>query len=447
MPDFIQRDESPDAKPESAQASQTETEHLPLATLSSTVEEDADEEDVESKLAYDSLMRHRKQRRRKKIIRAAIIVGIVAGVGITWWLSQKPGDGSVTGSSIPTATVTREDFEDAVSASGSVRPVSSVVVTPEVDGIIDQVYVQEGSVVNAGDTLFTVKNDSLDKAVKQAEIELKTAKNTTSASYTTYSNAYDAYYDGTGPEQAVYDTQSAYENAVLAQQTAQQNYDDAVAQAAKRTVTAPTAGSVVTMNAISGASLGSTGTAGTTGTTGSSLIQIADLSQMTVTVQINESDVSKIAVGQSATVTFSALPGVTLDATVTHVSTMSTTDAASGSTGIVTYGVDLLIPSPAAALKPGMTASVSIKLQSVPDALTVPSSALVQTSDSTYSVYVVTDAQTGEAEEREVSVVAKNSSTAAIEGSVSEGDLVQLVGYSSGSADGDVTTSSTAVAQ
>jgi len=101
----------------------------------------------------------------------------------------------------------------------------------------------------------------------------------------------------------------------------------------------------VTMNAISGASLGSTGTAGTTGTTGSSLIQIADLSQMTVTVQINESDVSKIAVGQSATVTFSALPGVTLDATVTHVSTMSTTDAASGSTGIVTYGVDLLIPS------------------------------------------------------------------------------------------------------
>ena len=58
MPDFIQRDESPDAKPESAQASQTETEQLPLATLSGTVEEGADEEDVESKLAYDSLMKH-----------------------------------------------------------------------------------------------------------------------------------------------------------------------------------------------------------------------------------------------------------------------------------------------------------------------------------------------------------------------------------------------------
>jgi len=473
MFDFIRKDENPDAKPEPSphdedavvrdgssiddvptvegsvddQATgEVETEQLPLATLSTTAKEDAGEEDVEARLAYDSLTRHRKQRRRKKIIRTAIIVGVVAGIGIAWWLSQKPDSGSTADSSIPTATVTRENFEDAVSASGSVKPVSSVVVTPEVDGIIDQVNVQEGSVVNAGDTLFTIKNDSLDKAVKQAEIDLKTAKNTTSASYATYSNAYDAYYSDTGTEQAVYDTQSAYENAVLAQQTAQQNYDNAVAQAAKRTVTAPTAGSIVVMNAISGSSLGSTGTSGSTGTTSGSLIQIADLSQMTVTVQINESDISKIAVGQSATVTFSALPGVTLDATVTHISTMATGDSSSGSTGIVTYGVDLLIPSPVAELKPGMTASVSIKLQSVPDALTVPSSALVQVGDSTYSVYVVTDAQTGAAEEREVTIVAKNTSTAVIEGNVSEGDLVQLLGYSSSSTGGDNTASAAAVA-
>ena len=93
-----------------------------------------------------------------------------------------------------------------------------------------------------------------------------------------------------------------------------------------------------------------------------------------------------------------------------------------------------------------MTASVSIKLQSVPDALTVPSSALVQVGDSTYSVYVVTDAQTGAAEEREVTIVAKNTSTAVIEGNVSEGDLVQLLGYSSSSTGGDNTASAAAVA-
>ena len=468
MFDFIRKDENPDAKPEPSphdedavvrdgssiddvptvegsvddQATgEVETEQLPLATLSTTAKEDAGEEDVEARLAYDSLTRHRKQRRRKKIIRTAIIVGVVAGIGIAWWLSQKPDSGSTADSSIPTATVTRENFEDAVSASGSVKPVSSVVVTPEVDGIIDQVNVQEGSVVNAGDTLFTIKNDDLDKNVKQAGIDLQTAKNTANSAYAAYSTAYDAYYNGTAEEQAADDAYATYENAALAQQTAQSNYDSAVAQAAKRTVTAPSAGSVVTMNAVSGASLGTGGTSGATA--GSPLIQIADLSQMTVTVQVNESDISKIATNQTATVTFAALPGVTLDATVTHISTMSSDGSSQGGTGIVTYAVDLLIPHPVAELKPGMTASVSIKLQSVPDALTVPTSALVQVDDSSYCVYVVTNAETGESEERDVTVVAKNASTAAIEGNVSEGDAVQLLGYSdtTGSSDGAVTVS------
>ena len=204
----------------------------------------------------------------------------------------------------------------------------------------------------------------------------------------------------------------------------------------------PSSGSVVTMNAVSGASLGTGGTSGTA--TGSPLIQIADLSQMTVTVQVNESDISKIAVDQAATVTFAALPGVTLDATVTHISAMSSDSSSQGGTGIVTYAVDLLIPHPVAELKPGMTASVSIKLQSVPDALTVPTSALIQVDDSSYCVYVVTNAETGESEERDVTVVAKNASTAVIEGNVSEGDAVQLLGYSDGSGSSDGTTSAAA---
>ena len=414
------------------------TTRMPLATIT-TKDGDASEEDVESKLAYDSLMRHRKQQRRKKVVRAVVIVAVLVVLGVVWYLNQKPTGSGTAGSTIPTATVTREDFEDAVSASGSVKPVSSVIVSPEVDGIIDQVNVQEGSVVNAGDTLFTIKNDELDKNVKQAGIDLQTAKNTANSAYSTYSTAYNAYYNGTGEEQAMNDAYSAYENAALAQQTAQSNYDSAVAQAAKRTVTAPSSGSVVTMNAVSGASLGTGGTSGTAA--GSPLIQIADLSQMTVTVQVNESDISKIAVNQAATVTFAALPGVTLDATVTHISTMSSDSSSQGGTGIVTYAVDLLIPHPVAELKPGMTASVSIKLQSVPDALTVPTSALVQVDDSTYCVYVVTNAETGESEERDVTVVAKNASTAAIEGNVSEGDAVQLLGYSdtTGSSDGAVT--------
>ena len=52
------------------------TERMPLATIAST-SDGAGEEDVEAKLAYDSLMRHRKQQRRKKIVRAVVIVAVL----------------------------------------------------------------------------------------------------------------------------------------------------------------------------------------------------------------------------------------------------------------------------------------------------------------------------------------------------------------------------------
>ena len=64
-----------------------------------------------------------------------------------------------------------------MSASGSIKPVSSTVVTPEVDGIIQDVRVAEGSAVDRGDRLFSVKNDELDKAVRKAAQQVKTAKN------------------------------------------------------------------------------------------------------------------------------------------------------------------------------------------------------------------------------------------------------------------------------
>ncbi len=54
-------------------------------------------------------------------------------------------------------------------ASDPSLPVSSTVVTPEVDGIIQDVQVSEGTYVHKGDKLFLlIKNDELDKAVRGA---------------------------------------------------------------------------------------------------------------------------------------------------------------------------------------------------------------------------------------------------------------------------------------
>ena len=411
------------------------------------------DEDVEARLAYESLMRHRKARRRKKIIAAGVVGGIVLVAAIAWGVVTSQANQAAEAPQIQTMPVFRGEFSESVQATGAAQPLSSVVVTPEVDGIIETVNVSEGSVVQEGDVLLTVRNDDLDRAVREAEIGVRSAQAGVTSAQESYNQTYKAYCagptyvdngDGTTtevPASATWaDVQQAaaqIDSAKLTLESAQQAHDQAVSQAAKRTVKAPSGGSVVVMNAVQGAALGAGAvTGGDGGTSGGALIQIADLSQMTVKVQVNEVDISRIAVGQAARVTFSALPDALLDAQVTRISTVSASDPSGYNYGVVTYDVELLIPNPVPELKPGMTANVEILLQHVPDALTVPVLALATDDGTSYYVYVMTDPETQACERRDVTVTAQSATNAALEGDLADGDLVVLDPYSVTASDG-----------
>lgn len=398
------------------------------------------EEDMEARLAMESLMRHRRARRRKELI-AGGIVGVIVLVGaVAWGISRFTGNaGGGDSSQLMTTFVDRGDFTEAVETSGAVKPVTSVVVNPEVGGTIESVNVAEGDTVQEGDVLLTVKNDELDKAIRDAEMGVRNAKLGVSQAQSAYATTLEAYntvvetpddrgsveYKHGAEASAVDSAAFAVESAKNSLSDAQEAYSIAVANAEKRTVRAPKSGSVVAMNAQIGASTDSAANAG-------GLIQIADLSQMTVKVQVNEVDISKVSVGQMAKVTFSALPGVELDAQVTRIATVASSgeDSSGHGGGVVTYDVSLPIPQPAAELKPGMTANVQIMLQSVPDTLMVPLSCVAMDEAGGSYVMVVTDYETGAAERRSVSVRASNQTTAAIEGDVDEGDKVLLDPYS-----------------
>lgn len=408
------------------------------------------DEDMEARLAMESLMRHRRARRRKKLIAGGIVGAIVLVGAIAWGVSKFTGNaGGDDAPQLMTTFVDRGDFTEAVEASGAAKPVTSVVVNPEVGGTIESVNVAEGDTVQEGDVLLTVKNDELDKAIRDAEMGVRNAKLGVSQAQSAYDAALDAYNktEGTQDEGENVVDYSDVDSAAFAVESArnslsdaQEAYNIAVANAEKRTVRAPKSGSVVVMNAQVGASTDSAANAG-------GLIQIADLTQMTVKVQVNEVDISRVSVGQMAKATFSALPGVELDAQVTRIATVagSGEDSHGYGGGVVTYDVSLLIPQPAAELKPGMTANVQIMLQSVPDTLMVPSSCVAMDEAGGSYVMVVTDYETGAVERRSVTVRAADQTTSAIEGDVSEGDEVLLDPYSAPDASMDADGGSTAV--
>ena len=230
--------------------------------------------------------------------------------------------------------------------------------------------------------------------------------------------------------------------ARAATQAAYDAYEQAAQKARDRTVRAPIDGTVISLgDATVGQQLGTapSGEGQTPAPASPSTgILLADLSQMTVAVEVNEIDITKIAVGQHGTVRFSALPGVESEAVVTEIATMSSGGGEGYYGGNVTYTVTLLIEQPDPQLKPGMTASVQIDVQYIPDALCVSTSALM-TDDGT-SYYVLVKEDNGEFVPQPVTVIAEGSTTAVIEGAIAEGDEVQISGGWSGEAGAEYET-------
>lgn len=370
--------------------------------------------------AYAALKARRAERRRRKLIHRGIAAGIIVvlvagGFAVNAALSQQPTDISA---GVVTDMATRGTFVDQVSAKGTLEPLSSTVVAPAIDGQIESVNVVAGQTVAAGDVLMTIKNDELGAAVdeaarnlKQAKANLASARSQAAAARQLAEAAPDGAASGSdsGAKDAVAAAQAAVESAQAA-------LDQANAKAALRTVTAPAAGSIVTMNAQVGANLAEQNAAGANS---GPLMQIADLSKMKVTVQVGEEDIAKIAADQAATVRFPAFPDLELAGKVTSIASIATAGTGSamsydGSTSSPTFAVGILIDAPDPRLKPGMTAEVTLITKQLDDVIMVPATALQSDDGTSYYVNVQTDAESGEVERRDVTVVAQNDDMAVI---------------------------------
>ena len=399
---------------------QDATETLPIINAAHAKQHDADLDDltdISDEEAYAKLKAKRAERRRKKLIRRGIAAGVVGAivliaVVVTLVINAQPAgtDGPVTD------MVTEGTFTTTVEAKGQLKPISASVVSPSVDGTVASINVQAGQTVNEGDVLMTIKNDELDRnvaeaqrAVAAAQEDLSNAQKALAASQAAPTTDNDA---GTASG-ATADT-SAVSSAQRNLASAQATLDQANAKAAERTVTAPSSGSIVELNAKVGATVTGGVVMGEGDTSGGKqCMQIADLSKMKVTVQVGEKDIAKIAVGQSANVTYPAFPDIVSQGTVTAIASVANSDSSYGS-GSVTFNVDILIEAPDARLKPGMTAEVSVVTEQLNDVVMVPTMALMTEDGENYYVNLATDSEGKETRRVKVTVVTQNDNEAVI---------------------------------
>lgn len=405
---------------------QDATETLPIISAADTKQPQTsldDSTDISDEEAYAKLKAKRAERRRKKLIRRGIAAGVVGAIALIAIVATLVINAQPQGASGPvTDMVTEGTFTTTVEAKGQLKPISSSVVSPSVDGTVDSINVQAGQSVNEGDVLMTIKNDELDRnvaeaqrAVAAAQEDLANAQKALASAQATPTTDVDGASAAAAGASAGYADTNTVSAAQRSLASAQANLDQANAKAAGRTVTAPSSGSIVELNAKVGATvtggmiMGESDTSG-----GKQCMQIADLSKMKVTVQVGEKDIAKIAVGQSANVTYPAFPDIVSQGTVTAIASVANSDSGSGSGGSVTFNVDILIEAPDSRLKPGMTAEVSVVTEKLDDVVMVPTMALMTEDGEHYYVNLATDSEGKKTRRVKVTVVTQNDNEAVV---------------------------------
>ena len=398
------------------------TETLPLITSVHTAQQNGTEQGgagISDDEAYAKLKAKRAERRHKKLVRRGIAAGIVGSIILIAIIVSVALNSQPQSAGGPVTDMVMEGtFTTTVEAKGQLKPISASVVSPSVDGTVAQINVQAGQTVNEGDVLMTIKNDELDSAVAEAQRAVAAAQEDLNNAQKALAAAQAVPAmdtDGTAVPTDTSADASAVSSAQRNLASAQATLEQANAKAAERTVKAPSSGSIVELNAKVGATVAGGVVMGEGDTSGGKqCMQIADLSKMKVTVQVGEKDIAKIAVGQSANVTYPAFPDIVSQGTVTAIASVANADASYGGSGSVTFNVDILIEAPDSRLKPGMTAEVSVVTEQLDDVVMVPTMALMTEDGENYYVNLATDDEGKETRRVKVTVVTQNDNDAVV---------------------------------
>ena len=324
---------------------------------------------------------------------------------------------------VETAQVDEITIVETVSATGKIQPEIEVKISSEVSGEIIALPIKEGQVVKKGELLVrinpdlytsgynrTVSNLSGTKsALSQADATFKEAKASYERSKTLYDKGIISKSDWdksiASYEVAVANKQSAYYQVQSANATVKEAKDNL----GRTTIYAPADGTISMLNVELGERV-----LGTQQMTGTEILRVANLNNMEVEVDVNENDIVKISVGDSANVEVDAYLKKEFKGIVTSISN----SASAGTTAdqVTNFKVKVRIvkesyqdllegkPDTYSPFRPGMTATVDIITKRKEKVIGVPISSIVMKSDTTSTKKYTVEEEEGD----ENKVKAKN---------------------------------------
>jgi HlyD family secretion protein len=320
---------------------------------------------------------------KRKIVWIAVIVVAVAGASggyFVWKRGPKPKE-------IQTGKVERQDLQAKVSANGKVQATKKVDISATVPGQVVHLAVREGDKVKKDQFLLQLDSVNYRAGAKSSEFSMQALlKDLDSARF----NAEQAKDDLKRAEQnnaagilSAADVQRARTNASTAGaallaseqrvEQARAMLESAQNSLSKTTIRSPMDG-IVTAKRIEEGEVAVIGIQNQPGTV---LLTISDMSVVEAEMEIDETSIPAVALGQAARVHVDAYPNKTFDGIVTEVGNSPINAAQGVLNEAIKFKVKVQIKNPPDGIKPGLSVQADILTGFRPKVLTVPLQALV----------------------------------------------------------------------
>ena len=334
--------------------------------------------------------------RKKVAIIVLVVLVLGAVVGANLYFKRD------TGSRVTAEDIRARDLEALVSASGKIQPKRKVDVSANTTGRVTRLAVEEGQRVKAGQFLLEIDPRSLAGQLERGEASVAAARSSLDQAHTAVETAkvnlelarqtlkrqQDLWKDGLTTKETLEraqndvavresDLKSRQQEILTGEQRIRQ--EEASLSTTKYNmnqviITAPMDG-LVTRRSIEE---GETAVLGTMNNAGSVLLTIADMSLLEAEVEVDETEIPSVAVGQTAKVMIDAVPNRTFKGHVTEIgnSPIQTGTQNTGQRQATTFKVVITIDETVPDVRPGFTCTAEITTATRTKVTAVPIQAL-----------------------------------------------------------------------
>jgi HlyD family secretion protein len=324
----------------------------------------------------------KKRRSKKKLFIGLAIVVLVIIVAV---INLQSSNGQAT--RVQTDLAYLDEISEIVTASGRIQPQTKVDITAEVSAQIIEVFVNEGDQVYKGQDLVLLDTIQLQTNMAQARYSLDEVTARSEAARAQYEKdkiefekQKQLFARNLISETAFAEAKFTYENskanydAMEAQvKTGQARLDQARDNLTKTRIRAPMAGIVTYLSA----EVGEIAQAQTSYTQGQRLMTIADLSVFEVEVDVDETEIAKVRLGQPARIRVDAFRDTSFAGTVVEIGNSAMVVGEGTENYSTNFSVKVRFDTTEADIRPGMSATTDITTAKADNVLLIPYASVV----------------------------------------------------------------------